>query len=578
MRSLIVALAASLLLAPWPSSSSLHAAGDRLPGFVPGDALFVLHFSDLARSRQRWERTPFARTWAEPQVERFLAPLRAKMDLEKLSARFSADAGFELEEFVAMFTGEAAMVISGIDFSADEPAPSLTIMAEIGNNRARLEKLFRERPDSLDLEEEEFQGELLLTSVQRDADSGERTEDVTLAFVDDLLLFGQPKAAVQQAIVAIKRSPSTTIADQAGFGALRHRQPEGDFIWFLNLEALVPVALDFLRAQASPNPLGVTPDSVARALGLDNLTGLGAIATMGEDATVLDLSLHFRSDRGLVRLAAYTDGAVPQPAFVSPDWNNVSVERFSFPLMFGALLEMVGAVSPAIDGLVKVQLSQFTENFGFDLQRDLVGSFGDEVVTASKADVDADDLREEQLMAFSLRNPDALQRSLATLTAQFPPIAAMISEREYLGEIIRTFSPPAVEGVPPPNTISYAVTRNHFFLSIGGAGMVETAIQGLQGGRPSLWDNPTVRRALAELPPGAVGIGYVDLRQLVGIGLKALLMIAEQVGGDDEGERWFDPSAKPSEEAIARHWGTAAGATYRERNALIRHMRIAHPQ
>lgn len=577
MRSLNAFLTASLLLAVVPAVPASAAGGDRLPGIVPGDALFFVHLSDLARSRERWEKTPFARTWAEPQVQRFLAPLREKMAAERLAAQFGAEAGFELEELWAMFSGEAALAIYGMDMSNHEPVPRLAFLVEIGQHRAQLEKLWRERKEAGPMEEEEFQGEMMLTEFGRDEETGERREEATVAFVGDLLVFGTPKTAVQQSIVAIKRAPAIAIADHPAFGALRRRQPQADVSWFLNLEALVPMAMDLMRAQMPPNPMGITPDSISRALALDNLTGIGAVATMGDDASIMDFGFYFRADRGLVRLAAYTDGAVPQPAFVPPHWQNVSVERFSFSQMFGALLEMVGEVSPALDGLIKVQLGQLGENLGFDLQRDLIGSFGDEVITASLHDAVSDELRQEQFIAFSLRNPEALRRSLASLTASIPPLAGLMSEREYLGETIRTFSPPAVEGAPPPNSVSYAVTRSYFLLGVGGAGMVETALQNLRGGRPSLWDQAEVRRALAELPPGAVGLGYQDLRQMVGLGLKALEMFAAE-GDKDEGERWFDPAAKPSEAAIARYWGTAAAATYRERNAIIRHLRIAHPK
>jgi len=86
---------------------------------------------------------------------------------------------------------------------------------------------------------------------------------------------------------------------------------------------------------------------------------------------------------GLLGLLAYGDAPAPRPEFIPDSWVSVSAARFSIPTAYAALKATLHAVSPPLEAMVQQQIAGLNKNLGVDLERDLIGSFGDEVVAAT---------------------------------------------------------------------------------------------------------------------------------------------------------------------------------------------------
>ena len=244
-----------------------------------------------------------------------------------------------------------------------------------------------------------------------------------------------------------------------------------------------------------------------------------------------------------------------------------------------------------------------TQQTGIDVERDVFGAFGDEVVRAYvfPSGDDAAPQDNEQLWAVSLANAEALTRSLEVVWAMAPQVASQFQDRDYLGHTIRSITVP----FPGPGgmtlmSISYAITPSHLFLDLGGAKMIETAIQRLDGTGASFWTQAPVVAAMKDLPPGGSSFTYQDVRQVI---FSAFVQLAEMArksadaagAGDDEPsldeegrpiipraaakksppglQQFIDPDALPSRATLEKYFGVSFGAIYRDADGIRFHAR-----
>lgn len=613
-------IVAAVLLA-WPAPAPAAEAG--LPFALPPDTALVFHVRDLPGLMANWERTPFARTWREPEVQRFFQPLRDQLggdNLRSFREKMLSETGASPEELLALFTGEVCVAIVDLSpYLRDEEKddPQVLVAAQIGDNVARFEEIMRTSAEKAkdDVVEEEFQGETLHVTM-KSLDDGSRTEGEAWAIVDGCVFIAEPKPLLQAAISRFKKKEvGDSLAGNAAFADIYRREPQAQFVFHVDLATLVPrivanleAARDAGRTETGPGEAAggfdIPPGQLVHALGLDALTSLYLAAHLGSDVTQIASGLTWTEQRGLLRLFAYGDPPAPQPAFVPDAWPGVGSARFDLPAAYRALKDTLRDVSPELDAQVQQQIDGVNKTLGIDIERDLIGSLGDEIFTAytmpapGAAQAGPRGMMADQLIAFSLGNPDAFKAAVTALMDMVPAgVAKQIVPREYLGETINAFVPRggaaagAMAGPVPEPTFAYAITRTHLFLAIGSPAMLEAAIQGGSAGANPFWTRPEVVAALGELPPGASSVAYYDLRRLVPVFFDTLAAttpppLPAAVEDDDDGEEvaspgtpkapMWDPAAKPSPESVEKHWGAAAAAVYREPRGIRGVYRIKH--
>lgn len=630
----------------WPACSLLIAAAVAAPAIaadgssnllrvVPADAPIVMHVRDLPALVKNWEHTPFAHTWAEPEVQAFLAPAIAKFASEGGAgalADFQEATGMSPLEFAQSFPGELMMVITELPFGSDGD-PHFVMAADLGGNRAKVEALIQQAEakntvgENETAVEEEFQGEIIHLRVTKNPKSGVTSETEAWAIVDDVFWFGSPKVAVQEAIAHWKgdgaETPITTAQD---FAAIRRNHAGAQALFYVNLESIMQLAIadmesdqeeaEAAAAESGEEPpgspfamLGMSPAEFVHAFGFDALRGIHFSLSLAEDATSIGGGLTWTEKRGLLKLLAIGEAPAPQPAFISADWPSVSADRFSFAQMIQGLKEAAGEANPMFEFMISQQLTQLNQGLGIDLERDLFGSIGDEIVRAygaTAADADAD-ASTEQLWALSLVNAETFSNALTTIWQLAPQVAAQFQERDYLGTDIQSIMLPIPSGdgmnlVP----LAYAITPGYLLLDVGGTAMLETALQNMDKPGESFWSQPKVVAAMKAIPAGSSSFTFQDLNAIVAPALTAfagLASTAQQAGEEDEDleldedgrpiirppgedededsdtpelEELIDPTAVPSAEAVAKHWGTGAGGTYLDADGVRILYRIEH--
>ncbi|OHE79068.1 MAG: hypothetical protein A3G75_15010 [Verrucomicrobia bacterium RIFCSPLOWO2_12_FULL_64_8] len=581
--------------------ASRAPAAPPLTDLVDERTALVLLAEDLPGLLENWERSPWARTWNDEQFAKFLAPVREKMKTAEWDDKVKAETGHTIRELLTLAGRQCLLAVRDFDdlvARTDGANPDVPIIFALDLGAGReLADLFQKQaekgaaPDST----EEFQGETLHFC--------EPVDDklVGWAIVGDVLLAGNRRDLLQQTVANLKRGKAASpLSESMRFQQLRRATPRAHFTLYLNLEALYPGLLRSVRAKAGAeeapaNPLGVTPEGMLKALGVDALETLGLSVRLGAEATELNGSLAYRENRGLVRVLAYGAAVGPRPDFVSARWPMVSAGRFSVAEAYAGVEEILRSASPGLETFVQGWIQGLNQQLGIDLKRDLIGSLGEVVVSAQAVDesVPAGEIptaeQVNQLVAFSLLNRPAFENAVEALKGLGGPgLSQRMARREYLGETIHTFQPPAdPAGIPKGKTVAYAVTPRWFLLGVGSAGPVESALQGLQGGLESLWDRTDVQQVLAPLPPNAATVTYQDLRLLMPVFLDGMLKGFERsrdaararaAKGGAVAKPDFDWDARPDPKAIAKYWGHVVGAVSKESGAIEFATRIEHPR
>jgi hypothetical protein len=585
--SLLPALAALAV-----SAFAAAPASPPLTDLVDDQTAFALVVPDAAALVKGWDASPFAKTWGDEQVVKFLTPLRQQMKIDQWDEQAKAATGKTVRELLALAKGGAIVALPASLFAdavAGKPpvAPSALLAVELGENSAAVEKLIVEanakvggpRAETTTYAGVAVHRRLSITP----AGGGRATTPLATAMCQGIWLFSLDYERVCAAIDAIKKGGlSNALGRSEGYLRAQKRAGPAHAVFYGSFSALYPPLLAALKKQLPPAGTEGAPPFTAEGL----LTGLGLdtlrefVFTVQFDAkeTRVTGGLTYAEERGLVKLLAYGPGPAVRPTWASPKWFSVAADKFDLRAAYAALEEMVANISPELSSTLQDQLKAAGTEAGIDVKRDLVGSLGSDLLVAQALPPGADPAKPttneaDTLIALSLENPAAFARAIEGIKRFVFDEAAeqFFTKREYLGQTLFTFTPP---GAPPDyNGFTYAIANRTLLLGVSSPAMVETALQNMAEKRDSFWTRADVRAALADVPEGAVDVHAQDFGLAVNMILGALVALPVPGGGS-----LVELTAAPDPARIARHWGLLSGYMVKEPKGLLSVIRIANPK
>jgi hypothetical protein len=547
-----------------------------------------------------WDASPMARTWNDEQVVKYLAPLRTAMKIDTWDEQARAATGKTLRELLALAKGQvlialpASAVADAIGGTAAAgglpPLPAL-IAVELGDNADAVEKLAAEagaKSENLHVETTNYAGVLVHTSLEPAPKGGGKpgTPMVTAMCQGDWLL-SPSYEQVCAAIDAIKKGGlPNALGRSEAFLRARERAGSAQLLGFGNFPVIYPVLLAAAKKQP---PAGgpFTPEGLLNGLGLDSWREAFYSLDFGEKEIRQTIGLGWGEERGLMKVLAFGPGAAVRPDWAPARWINASAGKFDLRAAYAALLEMLGTINPALLADVQGEIKGMSAQMGLDLQRDLIGSLGSDVVMATALPVGADPTKPpapdqfDQIYAVALENPAAFTKAVEAVKGMvFGPAAGqMFTKRDYLGQTLYTFTPPSAPGAPPEpgssRSITYAIADHMLFLGVGSPATVEADLQVMADKHDSFWDKAEVKAALATVPDEANSIQVTDLRVLVAGMLGMLSNLPLPVG---PAGGWVDPTAKPDPGSLTHYWGLSSGYLVKDSKGIFSVSRIANPQ
>lgn len=581
------------------------AAEPALDRLVPADAALVFALEDMPALRERVARSAFGRAWADPDMERFIAPLRSHPEYLKLIEQVKTETGHTPEELLAFATGDVLLTVplSSLNFSRADSGADVLLALEVGENESKIRELVAkpaETPakDSARVESvEDYNGVAIHLSAPP-APEPAAPADPAMATPTPEPKPGKTFAwALHQGrwFLATDRALVTGALDALAAGGLARPLAEAetyravadraggrpDYLLLADFQSAYPALSASLEAgkdpSSPPNPLGIEPANILRALGVDALGVLSATgAVLSDGSTRGDLVMTYREARGLVNLLAYKDGPVARPDWVPASWINVSSQNFSLPDLYAELQAMLDRLSPVLAGMLNGQIKAQERQLKIDFARDFVGNLGTYVLSGIAMPVGAsvsnpppyDEM--EQFFAVSLADAAAFERALEAVKARFipPGSAGPLETREYLGRKLHVFTPPG--GAPSASKgFAYAITDGWLMVSVGSAAPLESALQGLHKPDPaaSFWARGDVRAALADAPAGAFSVQFADLRPL--FASLCALAVKAQAAREPDAAPLVDAAAQPSTEVFARHLSHVVTIGERRPGALV---------
>ncbi len=592
----------SCLLASAALAASLTAAAPANPPLtelVDDQTAFAFVVPDVAALLKGWDASPFAKTWGDEQVVKFLAPLRQQLKVDAWDDQAKAATGKSVRELLGLAKGGAivavpASIIADLAASGAPPsAPPVLLAVELGDNAAVVEKLATDaatKTEGLRVETTNYAGVLVHTQTApapkdtaKPADASvPRTPTVT-AMCNGVWLLSPSYERVCAAIDAIKKGGlSNALGRSESFLRAQKRAGPAHAVVYGSFPALYPPLLAGLK-KAIP-PAGAdggppfTAEGLLTGLGLDALRELVFTLQFDVKETRITSSLGYSEERGLVKLLAYGPGAASRPAWASPKWFSAAADKFDLRAAYAALEEMVANISPELSASLQAEIKNTGTEMGVDLKRDLVGSLGSDLAVAQALPPGADPAKPaldqaDTLLALSLENPAGFTKSVEAVKRLVFEDAAdkAFTKRDYLGQTIFTFAPP---GAPPDyKGFTYAIANRTLLIGMGSPAMVETALQNMAEPRDSFWARADVRAALADVPEGAVDVHAQDVGLLVTgmMGVFAALPLPP-------GAAIVDPASAPDPARISRYWGLLSGYLTKDSKSIFSVARIANPK
>ena len=580
------------------------SAATPLINLVDENAPLVLTVQDVPALLKNWDQSPWARTWNDEQVKKFLAPLRVRMKVDSWDEQCKAECGYTVAELIEMAKGQALIALTRMDFPYSDAklTPSdipLIVALEIGENAAKIVKIIdaNDEKEHASVRTEEFAGVTIHIYFKSEDKGG--GDEFAWAMADGVWLLSPSKLTLQQTIDALQKGGvASSLGQSERYLQIRKQSGDANFTFLANMQALYPAiqkAVEAYAASSGSQPMGLPPATILASLGIDAIKDFCFGVNLSAEATECKGALTYSELRGILKLLAYRDGPVAQPSFVSAKWITVTSARFSLLDMYTGLRELFNGLSPVMGGIVDGQIKGLNKQLGVDLERDLLGSLGDEflVVNAMRPGASVDSPTSitefDQLYAFSLQNAGGFTNAVDALKRMMGPQAdKLLEKRDYLNQTIYTWA--ATDSKPGQKGFSYAITPKYLFIAVGTPAVIETAIQGLDGKQPTLWQLPEVKDAFADVPSKACTFEFQNTRAMIGSLIETVLEIAPALASKakaDESEDesadkpekdnlFVDPSAKPDIAAISKYWSTSSGYAWRESNGLFFHSKLNH--
>ncbi len=579
---------------------------------LPDKTVTCVYVRNFAELRARAKDHPFAKVWNDPEIKKFLAPLRTEMGIDRWNDEVLKGTGRTLDELLGLVRGEAVVALTDVDsfFTKDafgEEHPHVVVLARVSPQAADQQLIAdlmkkADEADGKDLDEgeehkvftEEQNG--IQIHVSQVSKAGKVAKDSVWGLDGDLFFASSPRAAIAPLLPFLRKGRvENPLVERPSFADIAKKMPKADVAVYVELQQLCTRLMSLLKTEmdANPNPMGVTFDGVNKALGLDVLRSFHVGCQIEPTVTRIDAGLHYTELRGVVRLISYSDKPASRPPFLSADSLETSVSTLALGAYYETIKELLNTAAPMIGAMVQGQIVNLRNTTNVDIEKQLIGKFGGEVMASSAYQQPAEPgqvqslTAMDQLIMVEVQDAQGMEMALNALLNLLAPQGQapdLFTARDFQGTTIHTFKQPlpggmgpdagAAPGAPAPAAerfLHYAFTPKYLMVGIGSPALLQRTLQAMKepNAAKSIWARPDVEKALAALPPGPWALTVHNTGALVAgmftaIGEMAGGMAMGMPPGDDDGPgKLVDTTVKLNPRNIAKYFGIGVGGAYR---------------
>jgi len=575
----LIQTTAVTFLAAIAFSNVRASAADRLDEWmriVPEQTTVALAMKNIPEIKADVEGSSFMKFWDNAEVQAWTKPMREGAGF---LSKFQEKSGMTVEEALAPYTGACLFVLTMTSFDDFKTQPGIGALSEIDPAKAdefakhKAKERAAKIKDAPALKEqtEEIAGVTL--NILADPDDKDGAWVDAWAIVGDVAIEGNARWIMEHFIGALKENAgkdTTTSQHVKRIAAMT--EGTTDVLLYVNGERIWTAVDEAVEKQAAGSPPGAmpfNPKDILNALGLKEFEALGFSFDLTKGNLRADFAiLHPEHPAGLVNLFRGTSTEINLPAFIPADVDGAAVTRQGLANVWDLLMGMIQKMGP-MAMMVPMQLTQMEQGLGFSIRNDLLGSLGDEIISAEQyAGFDENGApKANQVVGFSIKDKAKFESSIAALAKFAGQGFAALEESDLLGHKMYSIKKP---GNGPE--ISFVVADSYFFFSMGDIALLRKLLnQAKSPDGPSLWDDAEVKDIIATLPKDSTSLAVSNLGSVLKTAIGTIVNLqnmggaaAALGGGGPQGKAGasFDMKAMPSDETFAKFFGRAASASY----------------
>jgi hypothetical protein len=569
-------LASLLSLFLFVGLADVLVAKSKLLDRIPGDSVLVLSVDDWSDFSEKMEDGPFGLFSKSPAWSKMTEWME-----EEFESEFDEEGALfeemmeQMKDWGDSFDGGLAMSMGGFDKmldskvrtlpdgekSVDEVLPNVVFLMETEKTDKDLVKTLR----WIKKEDKRKGGDFAWdrskvdgTEVNWVGPKKSKDNKKVAIFVNDKvlhLILGGEENVRDVLLLGSGDSSAKPITENDQYLDLFDEIGEGDARFFMNFKPLVAMMeklVDDPKFELPENPFGIKTESLIKALGLDSMDSLGLQIDPSDESFSISSAFFVNKYDGLFTLMEDDGKKANFHEFVPPGLMSASSARYDLSKLWPKMEEMMREISPQLLLLVNAQIQAFEDQIGVPFRKNVLGSFGDDIVSFSRLNADwaenvgqlfsdqldddeLDELDVEQLSsptsdvyAISLRDSKLFDQALRATMDGATKGADLFEERKHKGTLIRSMRGLEQAGV----SISYAVTDKWLLLTMGEDQFLNQVIDRMQSDEKSLWDRKDVKSALSDFPDQVSQVEYFDLGQLMEMFKPMIGEMMEDEGAD----------------------------------------------
>jgi len=451
------ALLATLLIGGAAEAQSARAPYDPAT-MVPARAALYVEIARPTVLIKTYGDSALARIFAEPSVQKFLAPLLAQLEAKKRKLEDSL--GIKIEEALGLLSSPVAAfyVHHPAKKKGFRPGKNIVAFARCSDTqRARLILSGLHKPLGAPLKVLTHAGYAYWKLSDAENPS-------VFALVPGMIVWAGSEAALKTLLEeGLGKGPS--LADEPAFKRLRRQTPRPSAGYLIYAD----VARSAVALTPTEEPMKTRIARVMKVLGGYDLTHVLLVGKSSLDGGIHDVLVLDAPKKkgGLLGLSGDKPVTNETLALIPQDVNSFGVFSFKFARIYDLVFEVLGSLGVAEKEKARNQLAEFEKKCGFSVREELVETFASRVITYSRFAREAGLLsslagQAEKVLAIEMKNPQRAREIVNRLIEMNPEVIRRKFDNDYRGVRITKvlFSARRM-----PLEINFAVTGGYLIVS-----------------------------------------------------------------------------------------------------------------
>ncbi len=550
--------------------TDLLVAKSKLLDRIPGDSVLVLSVDDWSDFSEKMEEGPFGLFSKSPAWRKMTEWMEEEFESEFDEQEALYEEMMEqMKDWKDSLDGGMAMSMGGFEKMLDrkeqeapnEVLPNIVFLMETEKTDKDLVKTLRWMKKEIKRTDGDFawdRSTIEGREVHWIGPKKSKGDERAAIFIDDKvlhLILGGEENVRDVLLLGSGDSSAKAISENDQYLDLFDEIGSGDARVFMNFKPLLSIlekVVENPEFELPENPFGIKTEGLIKALGLNSMDCLGMQIDPSDESFSLSSAFFVTKYDGIFSLMKDDGKKANLHQFVPPGLMSASSARYDLSKLWPKMEEMMREISPQLLLLVNAQIQAFEDQIGVPFRKNVLGSFGDDIVSFSRLNADwaenvgsifsgeldddeLDELDVDQLSlptsdvyAISLRDPKLFDQALRATMDGATKGADLFEERKHKGTLIRSMRGLEQAGV----TLSYAVTDKWLLLTMGEDQFLNQVIDRMQSDEKSLWDRKDVKGALRDFPDQVSQVEYFDLGQLMEMFKPMIGEMMEDEGAD----------------------------------------------